>query len=154
MVKEITKPKTIDSAGNVVTDFYSFKTMNYQNLIAISVSAIQELENEVSMLKEEVFRLKSSQVKEQSVSKVGFVLEQNSPNPFSETTIIRYELPEGEWSAKIVITDLNGNLIKSFLVGDNKGLIEVNKGTMKPALYLYSLIVNSEVVLSKKMLVE
>ena len=39
------------------------------------------------------------------------VLEQNDPNPFTQTTVVRYTLPESVKSAFLYIYDLNGTQI-------------------------------------------
>jgi trimeric autotransporter adhesin len=44
-------------------------------------------------------------------------LEQNTPNPFHENTLIRYFLPEGTHRAQIIITDMAGLQVMSLPLG-------------------------------------
>ena len=83
------------------------------------------------------------------------VLYQNAPNPFSEQTIISYELQERISSAKIFIHSLDGQLIKTYSLSANAGLayISVDAGMLSPGMYTYSLSVNNRVVDAKRMVV-
>ena len=82
-------------------------------------------------------------------------LYQNMPNPFSEQTIISYELPERVSSAKIFIHSLDGQLIKTYSLSTAAGLgyISVDAGMLSPGMYTYSLSVNSRMVDTKRMVV-
>lgn len=79
-------------------------------------------------------------------------LEQNSPNPFHENTLICYYLPEGISKASIIITDLSGSRIMTFkLSGIGHGQILINGGTMAAGTYIYTLTVDELQVESKRM---
>ncbi len=79
-------------------------------------------------------------------------LKQNAPNPFQENTLIRYYLPKGFQKASIIITDLSGNMVKSFsLSGYGHGQILISGGTMKAGTYIYTLISDGHQVESKRM---
>ena len=82
-------------------------------------------------------------------------LYQNMPNPFSEKTIISYELPERVSSAKILIHSLDGLLIKTYSLSTAAGLgyISVDAGMLSPGMYTYSLSVNNRMVVTKRMVV-
>lgn len=83
------------------------------------------------------------------------VLYQNTPNPFSEQTIISYELSERVSSAKILIHSLDGVLIKTYPLSTAAGLgyISVDAGMLSPGMYTYSLSVNNRMVDTKRMVV-
>ncbi len=79
-------------------------------------------------------------------------LEQNAPNPFQENTLIRYYLPVNSGQARITLSDLGGNTVKSFpLSGYGHGQILINGGTMKAGTYVYTMIVDGRQVESKRM---
>ena len=83
------------------------------------------------------------------------VLAQNFPNPFSNTTTINYSLPQsriGGTSAKIIVTDKNGNALKQFSVSQNKGSITVDASTLSSGAYQYSLYVDGRLIASKQMI--
>ena len=81
------------------------------------------------------------------------VLYQNTPNPFSSQTIIRYELTEGTRNAEILVFDMNGRQLRSFnnlKAGDNSLTIEGSE--LEAGMYFYSLIVNGAEVATKRMI--
>lgn len=82
-------------------------------------------------------------------------LFQNLPNPFSQTTIIRYELPLSAGNAFLQVVDLNGRTVKSFQLNQTQGIgqIEISAGELSPGTYTYSLIVSGKLVDSKRMVV-
>ena len=72
-------------------------------------------------------------------------LEQNQPNPFDGTTVLGYYLPEGTTGAKIVITGINGQLLKSIPVsGKGKGRVTLPANTFAKGSYTYTLWVNGQ----------
>jgi len=85
------------------------------------------------------------------------ILEQNSPNPFSQTTEIRYLVPSSINSDNIAIkiTDATGKEIYSFrdiTVGVYSTLI-INAEFMSSGAYIYSLVVNNQPIISKQFLI-
>jgi len=81
------------------------------------------------------------------------VLYQNTPNPFSSQTRIRYELTEGTQNAEILVFDMNGRQLRAFnnlKAGDNSLTIE--GAELEAGMYFYSLIVNGEEVATKRMI--
>ena len=82
-------------------------------------------------------------------------LGQNIPNPFSESTVIRYYLPNGCQNAIIRITDIDGSPVEDIRLGDQKGANQVEFQTqgLASGTYLYSLFVDGKFVDSKKMMI-
>ena len=79
-------------------------------------------------------------------------LEQNIPNPFNYTTTINYTLPTPYFSAKIIITDKSGKILKEVnLSGNGKGSIKVDASTLSSGTYQYSLYVDGKLFGSKQM---
>jgi len=80
-------------------------------------------------------------------------LEQNTPNPFINTTTINYTLPKTFTTAQILISDKNGKVLKQVNVsGTGKGTLNVKAATLSSGTYDYSLIVDGRVVSTKQML--
>lgn len=81
-------------------------------------------------------------------------LEQNTPNPFSSGTTIRYTLPQQYSSAKIVISDNSGKLFKAInLSGSGKGSVRLDASSLAGGTYRYSLYINNNLVETKQMLI-
>lgn len=82
-------------------------------------------------------------------------LGQNIPNPFAESTIIQYYLPQGSRQALIRVSSLDGKAIEDIALPQNAGRaqVEFQTGSLANGTYLYSLFVNSELVATRKMMV-
>jgi hypothetical protein len=78
-------------------------------------------------------------------------LYQNSPNPFSDQTVITYFVPENTGNAEIQFFNENGRLIKSVTVENGEGSLTVHAGYLKNGTYTYSLIADGRVIETKKM---
>jgi hypothetical protein len=79
-------------------------------------------------------------------------LEQNIPNPFSNTTTISYSLPKSFGSAQIIITDKSGKVLRQLNVsGSDKGSVQVNAATLSAGAYQYSLLVDGKLIDTKQM---
>ena len=79
-------------------------------------------------------------------------LEQNEPNPFTESTVIRYFIPEGTVSSRIEIRNTENKVVGSFPVNViGHGNISISAGTLAAGTYYYSLIINNQVFETKKM---
>ncbi len=79
-------------------------------------------------------------------------LEQNLPNPFTNSTTIHYTLPEKFSSARIIITDKSGKSLKELNVsGSGKGSINVNAAMLSSGAYQYSLYIDGRLIDTKQM---
>jgi trimeric autotransporter adhesin len=79
-------------------------------------------------------------------------LSQNAPNPYSTSTIISYYLPPSTASAQLLITDINGQTLKTVgLNGTGNGQVTINAGTLTSGSYFYTLIVDGQKIDTKQM---
>lgn len=92
---------------------------------------------------------------EETANANGIELLQNRPNPFDESTIISFLVhgPASNHSARIVITDLNGHMIKEIAVEVKEGMNEVlyHHGYNMVGTFLYSLYIDDQMIATKKM---
>jgi hypothetical protein len=80
-------------------------------------------------------------------------LEQNEPNPFSQTTIIRYYIPESAQRTNIVVKNMEGKTVGDFNITEKgHGSIQVNSGLLSAGSFYYSLIIDGIEVETKKMI--
>ena len=79
-------------------------------------------------------------------------LSQNIPNPFNHATTINYNLPQQFSSAKIIVTDKSGKVLKEVnLSGSGKGSLNIDASMLASGAYQYSLYVDSKLVKTKQM---
>ena len=144
----------VDANGNV---FKSTTVASAANLV--ETAGVSELKNEIAMLKKEIETLRSAVNSMKSgtldidVSRDSPLLYQNTPNPFNNTTVIRYYLPSGFQKAVLEISDLKGSVLKNYqLNGGGKQSAAINANELAAGTYIYTLIVNEKRVDSKKMI--
>lgn len=156
--------------------------LNYAELVPILVKAIQEqqvvienqkleldelkakfaivdqLANELQDLKDklgntEIIHLGEVITKQEVELRDLASVNQNQPNPFNQNTSISYYLPEEVSRATLVISDINGRILKEVILeGRGKGILETKAGELQSGTYTYSLVVDGKIVDTKKMI--
>lgn len=150
-------------ANITVTDQEGYLLMEYNQIIPIAVASIQAQQKIIDSLKTEMANLKE-QVSSNNSLGLGNnnsttlytrnVLNQNSPNPFNESTEVKFSIDEQNFrNASIVIFDMNGLLIKKYdIQKSGEGSVKINGSELKAGMYIYTLIVNQREVDSKRMI--
>jgi hypothetical protein len=83
------------------------------------------------------------------------VLDQNVPNPFAESTIIRYHLPKSVIKAQIHFYDAAGKLVNSIQIdGRGEGQLSVFAQDLSSGTYTYALVADGQVMDTKRMIKE
>jgi hypothetical protein len=83
------------------------------------------------------------------------LLYQNIPNPFSTGTKINYYLPQDALGASIVFYDNYGNQIKIVQLNQTgNGTLNITPDNLSNGIYSYSLVVNGNVIATKRMIIE
>jgi hypothetical protein len=109
------------------------------------ISKMENMESEIENIKAEIGI--STTVGMQSA-----VLYDNSPNPFTDETVIRYYLPVGSTSL-IKVADSEGReIMKQPLTKTGYGELYISKSTLSAGNYTYTLIVNGKEIESKTMI--
>ena len=145
--------------------------LRYSEFVVPLVKAVQELSKQNDALKDQNTELEdrlqkieallagqtnSTVTGSASLQKVvisdGGSLDQNIPNPFKNVTTINYTLPQKYTSAKMVITDKSGKIIKQINVsGVGKGSVQLDAGNLSSGSYQYALLVDGKILGSKQM---
>lgn len=143
-------------------DHNGYILLDYNQLLPIAVASIQTQQNMIDSLKFEMANLKlllnsgnlNGLVNNDYMLSSRNVLNQNSPNPFNESTELKFSIQEQNFrNALIVIFDLNGLLIKTYdIQNSGEGSIKINGNELKAGMYIYTLIVNQKEIDSKRMI--
>ncbi len=83
------------------------------------------------------------------------VLDQNVPNPFAESTVIRYHIPASVVKAQLHFYDAAGKLVNTLEVnGRGDGQVSVFAQDLSSGTYTYALVADGQVVDTKRMIKE
>jgi hypothetical protein len=132
-----------------------FYSVNYDAIIPFLTNAIKEQQKHIEKLETQIQKMISQTTSNKDVisnSSEGY-LTQNTPNPFSNSTEIKYQLPKATQTAILGIYDLNGKQVKiySINVENNTGSIIVSAGELQAGMYIYTLVINGKAFDSKRM---
>ena len=140
-----------DANGNV--------SINYVEMVPLLVQSINELKAELAELKgtsSKKAKTKSETTAiEETTSDVDMVrMDQNKPNPFSESTVITLNIPRETQSASIFIYDMSGKQVQSLPVAE-RGVtdITVYARDLTAGMYIYTLVVDGKVSVTRRMIV-
>ncbi|MFK7748333.1 MAG: tail fiber domain-containing protein [Kordia sp.] len=176
LITTINKP--IFDKENKETGTYEYKAVNYVGMISILTSSLKELKEEstanmeklkeeseanINALNEKVAYLES-QIEaitngetrlgsQNDTDDLGFSMEQNKPNPFTNQSVINYTLPKNT-RATISVVDLSGKFIRDYDLSSEKGQLTINSSEIGKGIFVYALISNNEVILTKKMIIK
>jgi len=143
----------VDKSGDIMG-------LRYNEFVVPLVKAVQELSKQNADLQNQINELKSmitsgnqsSFNNQQSTVISSASLEQNIPNPFTNSTTINYSIPQKVASAQIIITDQSGKVLKQLNVsGGGKGSIKIDASTLASGAYRYSLYVDGKLIDTKQM---
>jgi hypothetical protein len=159
----------VDPAKNS-NDLYGLR---YSDFVAPLVKAVQELSAENDSLKSQneqqqqqindlqgqmnLINVKLESLAKGTISSGSTILssaklEQNIPNPFNQTTLINYYVPETASHAFIKVAGINGNDIKTIqLNSTGSGQITLQTETLASGNYTYSLYVDGNLIDTKVM---
>jgi len=155
LVTTINKP-ILDKENNQV-DTFEYKAVNYTGLISVLTSSIKELNEKVASLESELENIKGEGISKDGnrgdIKEVGFSMEQNIPNPFSNQATISYTLPN-DAKANIAIFDMTGKFIREYNLPNQKGELVINSNDIGKGMFIYSLVSGGKIMETKKMIVK
>ncbi len=117
---------------------------------------LSNLQQQIRELKTQLAELRSTianPTADKSVVAPRNVLYQNTPNPLTNETTIKYNIVNMGKDASIVIYDRNGRGVEKHAVQPGEGSVNISSSSLSSGVYMYSLIVDGEVVDTKKMLI-
>ncbi len=130
------------------------KGINYVEMIPLLVKCINELQSQIRVLENEG-NTKKAPSATQATNATSFskaILYQNTPNPFSERTEIRFSLPEDAHDAAICIFDMTGKMMKKMPISSGETSVSVNGWELGEGMFLYSLVVGGREIDTKRMI--
>jgi len=81
-------------------------------------------------------------------------LNQNYPNPFQSETQIDYYVPKSTKKASFLLTGTDGKVIHRFKVAKGENQLVIKTNELTAGTYIYSLILDGKVTLSKQMVIQ
>ena len=141
----------------VCEDSDGTKSINYTELVPLLLRSIQELKQELDMVKGSGSRMTRSLSNDdwdsQTEEVTGNVLYQNTPNPFKEQTTIRFSLSDDVRDAAICIFDLSGKMLKKVPISSGETSVSINGWELGEGMFLYTLMVGGQEIDTKRMII-
>lgn len=158
-------PPEIDSLGNIINAGLPVKMINYIGLIPLLVKGYNELKAENDSIMQIVngccgvipsqdggFKsIQQGSIELENIKTMQ--LEQNDPNPFDASTMIRWSINTDFTNAVVYFYDNAGNRINSYKITEKgNGELQVFGSKLTSGIYTYTLVVDGKIVDSKKMM--
>ena len=140
-----------DEDGNV--------SINYVEMVPLLVQSINELSQELAELKGTSAKKAKKKAEATTIDEATFEvdmvrMDQNKPNPFSESTVITLNIPKKTQKANIFIYDMSGKQVKAIPVSERgETNITVYASDLSAGMYIYTLVVDGKVKVTRKMIV-
>jgi len=174
LVKETTYPAQYDSLGNVISEAVTFKAVNYNELIPILIAGFKEQQSKINSMQEQINGCCSAHgdvtpdspgmpmgnpQHQQNITltnadkaMLGFA----SPNPNKGEVYVDYYIPTShKGTAEMLFTDATGRPVQNVLItGKGNGRLNIDTATLAAGQYQYTLIVDGEIIATRKMIRE
>jgi hypothetical protein len=153
----------------VRTNDDGYKAIAYQNLVGLLIESTKEQQSVIESQRATIDNLSARlsrleamidpslkpvtpTVKEEGQS---IQLEQNTPNPFDRTTIIRYMVPNSVGSAEMVIFEAGtGREVERFLIANRgEGEVTVSVAGLASGSYVYGIVADGKLAQTRTMVI-
>ena len=133
-----------------------YLSVNYVEMVPLLLRSIQQLSAKVQELEGEdggpVRKAAPAVTAIAKTTATQAVLYQNTPNPFTAQTEIRFSLPDDAPQAYIYIFDMTGKMQKQISVDPDQQSVTINGYELQAGIYLYSLVVGGQEIDTKRMI--
>ncbi len=133
-----------------------FLGVNYLEIIPLLIRSIQELNAKVEQYENGNAPIQKTQARTTDVTDIDAVvttLYQNTPNPFTESTLIRCDVADDVVKADLYIYNMNGEQITEYSVTERgETSVTIDGGSLSAGMYLYALIADGQVIDTKRMI--
>ena len=150
MVTDVNPPTPVDAKTNKAINPLTFKGIKPFQLISVLIKGMQEQQEEIQQLQKRVASLETA-AKTVTANSKGYTLSQNVPNPFTSNTTISFTLSNATDRAILMVTDLNGKMLLQYNLAKGSTQQLISGNSLPAGIYIYSLVVNGNEVMSKKM---
>ena len=162
-------PAKIDENGKQIAPKEEYIGINYQGFTAIIVDALQQQQAVIENQQKQIDELKalvqaqaglnnssdatSNRQAVELSNQTAVVLNQNTPNPFAEQTVISYNIPQDANQAQILFYDQNGRLIQTSTISTKGvGYLTVFASDLSSSTHNYTLVIDGKIIDTKKMI--
>lgn len=136
-------------------------SVSYTRLVPVLVEAMQEQQLQIEELKQQIEDCCSNNLKNASIgsdqasmlAENVASLDQNIPNPFNQQTKINCIIPKQSNTANLYIYNMQGTQLQQHKInGTGTQTIIISGNSLKPGMYLYTLIVDGKEIDTKRMI--
>lgn len=138
--------------GTAVTYMLVNAVQEQQAIIEEKEQKIKDLENRLAKIEDLLFGKTSNENNKLNITLTDAKLYANQPNPFTESTTLRYFIPSQVKQASLQITNANGAILKVIDIairGEGQTILEAQ--ALSAGNYFYSLILDGKVLKTKQM---
>lgn len=140
----------------VVESQDGYLAINYLEIIPLLIRSVQELKAELDATKGDDAPVQKAQARNTDVTNIDAVvttLYQNTPNPFTESTLIQCDVAEAVVDADLYIYDMNGKQIGTYPITERGATsVTIEGHSLEAGMYLYALIADGQVIDTKRMI--
>lgn len=133
-----------------------YLAINYLEIIPLLIRSVQELKSELDASKGGAQKAATRSVEEEEATAIDAIvttLYQNTPNPFTESTLIQCDVAEEVAKADLYIYDMNGKQITVYPIAERGATsITIEGRSFEAGMYLYALIADGQVIDTKRMI--
>lgn len=140
----------------VVESQDGYLAINYLEIIPLLIRSVQELKAELDATKNSntpIYKAQARTTDAIGIDAIVTTLYQNTPNPFTESTLIRCDVAEEVVKADLYIYNMNGEQIAEYAVTERgETSVTIDGASLNAGMYLYALIADGQVIDTKRMI--